>query len=92
MVFLYLYKYKNKGEVIVSTKEANIALLSVIPESEQQKIFIYLSDNYFKNNPFKPLSSEEIYNELAEAREYYKNGFTEDFDEALDEIGAKYGL
>ena len=76
----------------MSTREANIALLSVIPESEQKKIYMYLSSNYCDQNPFKPLSAEEIYSELEESRECYERGEYEDFDDALDGISAKYGI
>lgn len=78
--------------VNMSIKEANIALLSVIPESKQKQIYMYLSNNFCEENPFKPLSSEEIYAELEESRECYKRGEGENFDDALDEISAKYGL
>lgn len=76
----------------MSMKEANIALLSTIPESEQQKIYDYLLKHYGENSPFKPLSAKEIEAELAEARACYERGEYEDFDEALDEISAKYDL
>lgn len=75
----------------VSKRDANIALLSVIPESEQGKIYMYLS-SYCNDNPFKPLSAKEISSELAEARACYERGEFEDFDDALDEICVKYGL
>ncbi|MCR4908533.1 MAG: hypothetical protein K5985_06845 [Lachnospiraceae bacterium] len=76
----------------MSIKEANIALLSVIPDNKQQQIYMYLSDNFCEKNPYKPLSSNEIYAELAESRECYLRGEGEDFDNALDEISTKYGL
>lgn len=41
---------------------------------------------------FKPLSGDEILTELAESRRCYRSGEVEDFDKALDEISAKYGL
>lgn len=45
-----------------------------------------------EEDPFKPLSSEEIFAELVESRECYKRGEGENFDDALDEISANYGL
>lgn len=76
----------------MSTLEANIALLSTLPETDQKKIFIYLSENYCEDNPFKPMSQKEILAELAEARACYERGEYQDFDEALAEISQEYGL
>ncbi len=76
----------------MSTLEANLALLSTIPEERQAEIQRYLLMNYCKDNPFKPLSGKEILSELEQSRSCYQNGEGEDFDKALDEIGKKYGL
>ena len=76
----------------MSTREANIALLSNIPESAQKQIYVYLTQNYFNGEPFKPKSAEEIYADLAEARECYEKGDYEELDTALAEISKKYGL
>lgn len=80
------------GVDIMSTREMNIALLSTIPESAQQQIFLYLTQNFCNGNPYKPKSAEEIYSELAESRACYERGEYEDLDGALDEISRKYGL
>ena len=76
----------------MSTMEANLALISTIPEECQEEIRNYLLMNFCTNNPYKPLSAKEILSELAQTRECYENGEGEDFDKAIDEIGAKYGL
>ncbi len=76
----------------MSMLEANLALLSTIPEERQKEIQRYLMMNFCGDNPYKPLSTGEILSELAESRMCYGNGAGEDFDKALDEIGAKYGL
>lgn len=80
------------GVDIMSTKEANIALLSTIPEEAQQQIFLYLTNNFCNGNPYRPKSSEEIYSELSESRTCYERGEYEDFDDALDDISRRYGL
>ena len=80
------------GADFMSTKEANMALLSTIPENAQQQIFVYLTQNFCNGNPYKPKSAEEIYSELAESRACYERGEYEDFDDALDDISKKYGL
>ncbi|MBQ0058604.1 MAG: hypothetical protein KBS83_01400 [Lachnospiraceae bacterium] len=76
----------------MTAKEANIALLSTIPENVQQQIFEYLVKNYCTENPFRPKSAEEIYSELAESRACYERGEYEDFDEALNDICRRYGI
>lgn len=76
----------------MNKKETNIALLSTIPDDAQQQFFLYLTENFCTENPFKPLTADEILAELAESRACYERGEYEDFDEALDEISKKYGL
>lgn len=76
----------------MSTLEANLALLSTIPEEFQKEIQNYLLVNFCGSNPYKPLSEKEILSELSEARQCYENGEGEDFDKALDEISVRYGL
>ena len=81
-----------KGEIAMSTLEANLELLSTIPEEYQKEIQRYLLLNFCGNNPYKPVSEGEILSELAESRACYDRGEGEDFDKAFDEIGAKYSL
>jgi len=76
----------------MSTKEINIAILSAIPDDEQEDIFEYLKSNYCSGTPYEPLSKEEILTQLAESRANYNNGEFEDFDIALNDISNKYGL
>ena len=51
-------------------------------------------DRYFvgTNNPFKVKTANEIFAELEESRKLYEQGKYEDFDDAVDETGAKYGI
>lgn len=76
----------------MSTREANLALLSRIPEEKQQQIFVYLMNNFCQDNPFTPKSAKDILSELEESRACYERGECEDFDKALEEISAKYDL
>lgn len=89
--FIYEKSAMNGG-MCMSTMEANLALISTIPEERQEEIRTYLLMNFCTDNPFKPLSAEEIASELAQARECYEKGEGENFDDAVDEISAKYGL
>ena len=61
----------------MSTLEANMALLSTIPEENQKEIQKYLLVNFCENNPYRPLGRGEI---------------LEDLDAVIDEIEMKYGL
>lgn len=76
----------------MSTMETNIAMISTLPEADQEKIFLYLSENFFEDNPFKPMSKNEILSELAEAREAFSRGEYQDFDAAAEEISREYGI
>ncbi|MBQ7067125.1 MAG: hypothetical protein IJN92_09940 [Lachnospiraceae bacterium] len=78
----------------MSTLEANMALLAAIPEEKQQEIHSYLLMivNSNSDNPFKPLSRKEIYQELEESRACFSRGEYMDFETALDEIGERYDL
>lgn len=76
----------------MSTLEANLELLSTIPEELQKEIQRYLLVNFCENNPYRPLDENDILSELAESRVCCDRGEGEDFDKALDEIGARYGL
>jgi hypothetical protein len=80
------------GVDIMNKKETNMALLSTIPEDNQQQIFLYLTENFCAENPFKPLSAQDILSELAEARECYECGEYEAFEDAIAEIEKKYDL
>ena len=76
----------------MSTLETNLALLLTIPEEHQEKIQSYLLTNFCTDNPYKPLSGNEILAELAESRACCRAGEGEDLDKVLDEISDKYGL
>ena len=80
------------GADSMSTREANIALLSTIPEEVQQQIYVYLTQNFCDGNPFKPKSAEDIYADLETSRACFARGEYEDFDDALDEISKRYDL
>ena len=76
----------------MSTLEANLELLSTIPEKYQKEIQQFLVVNFCGENPYKPLSRNEILSELAQSRASCERGEGEDFDQAVDEIGEKYDI
>ena len=79
-------------EIIMSTLEANLALLSTIPEECQKEIQNYLLTSFCGSNPYKPLSENEILSELSESRMLYDSGEGEELGKVISEIGEKYGL
>ncbi|MDE5779542.1 MAG: hypothetical protein K2I10_13740 [Lachnospiraceae bacterium] len=76
----------------MSILEANMELLSTIPEEHQKEIQQFLLMNFCSENPYKPLGRNEILSELAQSQACYERGEGEDFDKAVDEIRAQYGL
>lgn len=52
----------------MSTLEANLELLSTIPEEHQKEIQQFLLMNFCNKNPYKPLSRNGILSELAQSR------------------------
>ncbi len=76
----------------MSIKEANIELISVLPDEDQERVFKFLRDIFSDDNPFKPMSKKEILADLAKSRQCYDNGDYQDFDEALEEISQEYEL
>ena len=78
--------------VFMSTLEANLELLSTIPEEHQKEIQQFLLMNFCSENRYKPLSRSEILSKLAQSRACYERGEGENFDKAVDEIGVQYGV
>ena len=80
------------GVLDMSIREANMALLSTIPDTCQEQIHEYLLQNFCEDNPFKPMSAQEIFADLAKSHACYERGEYRNFNEALDEISEEYGL
>ena len=77
----------------MSTLEATITMLEHLPESDLQAIHDITYSIYTKiQSPFKPLTKEQVLNDLAESRKQVENGEYKDLTEAVDELRGKYGL
>ena len=50
----------------MSIKEANIELISQLQEEDQKKVFYFLQKIYSEDNPYKPMSADEIFEALDE--------------------------
>jgi hypothetical protein len=70
--------------------ESNKTSLLIAGEFSSDKLYVSIDDSILQDTPFKPLSANDIFAELAESRACYERGEYEDFDDALNEISAKY--
>ena len=77
----------------MSIVEATKQMLDVLPESDVRVIYAVTKNIYDKEaSPFKPLTREQIFADLALSREEIENGDYLDFEDALREIEADYDL
>ena len=77
----------------MSIAEQTKFMIDSLPESQVVVIYQLVKDfSEKKESPFQPLSRTQILNNLATSREQFANGEYEDFDDAIEEIGAKYGI
>ena len=77
----------------MSTLAATIAMLERLPETDLQAIHDITYSIYTKiQSPFKPLTKNQILDDLAESRKQIEQGECKDLTTAIDEIRGKYGL
>ena len=77
----------------MSVSEATLSLMSMMSEEELLEMYHQarrIIDQ--RNSPFRPLSKKQIIADLVASRQQIENGEIVDFDTALDEIEAQYGL
>ena len=68
-------------------------IIDLLPESDLIVIYTVAKNMFDKvSTPFKPLTREQILEDLALSRKQIDEGNYIDMDEALDSIGAKYGF
>lgn len=77
----------------MSTLEATISMLEQLPDSDIQAIHDITYSIYKKTmSPLKPLTKEQVLQELSVSRRQIENGEYQEFETAIDEIEAKYGI
>ena len=89
-----IIKNLNKGVVNMSTLEATVSMLEVMPEDARIKVFMYTQQLFGSRkpaNPFTPASEERILSDLALSRQETADGKGVDAEEALLELGKQYG-
>lgn len=77
----------------MSVAEATLGLISKMTEDELLEMYHQARKIIDQRvNPLRPLSKRQILADLATSREQIENGDVVDFDQAMDEIEAQYGL
>ena len=76
----------------MSTLEATVSMLEMLPESELTTVRNFIVQNIIKNNPFQKLTEEQLIDDLETSRIQYEAGQYSDMSEAIQEIGERYGL
>ena len=76
----------------MSTLEATVSLLEMLPESELATVRRFIVENIIKNNPYQKLTEEKLLDDLATSRTQYEAGEYTDMSEAIQEIGERYRL
>ncbi len=79
----------------MSTLEATVSMLEAMPEEARLQVFEY-TQNLFgakkPQNPFLPLTKDQILEDLAVSRKQIDEGEVCSMEDALDELEKKYGF
>ena len=79
----------------MSTLEATISMLEAMPEEARLRVFEFTQQLFVSRkpaNPFVPLTAEQILSDLQESREQIAAGQGMDMQDALEEMGKRYGF
>ena len=77
----------------MSTFDTTVLMMKQLPEEDLLKVHAFVK-LFFpdSSNPFVPLTEEEIYNQLEEARSHAASGKMKDARQISANVRAKYGL
>lgn len=77
----------------MSTLDATVSMIKQLPEQDLLKVHAFVK-LFFPDtsNPFHPLTEDEIYRQLKEARDHAASGKTKDARQVSANVRAKYGL
>jgi EAL domain-containing protein (putative c-di-GMP-specific phosphodiesterase class I) len=84
-----------EGAGYMSTMEATISMMEVLPEDDLVQICNFTTMLYEKrkvNNPFVPLTEEKLMSDLETSRTQIAQGKSLNMKTALEQLGAKYGI
>ncbi len=79
----------------MSTLEATISLLEMMPEESRQMVFEYTQELFSSSkmtNPFVPVSKEQILNDLELSRRQVSQGKVRNMAAALEDLRRRHGF
>ena len=77
----------------MSLIDATKSLIDTMSEDELLEIYHQaINIIYQRSNPFRPLTKQQILADLATSRKQIEDGEYLDFEDAINEIEAQYGL
>ena len=77
----------------MSTLEATVSMMRQLPEQDLLKIQAFVKLFFPEaRNPFSPLSEDEIYAQLEQARKHADEGKVKDARQVSANVRKKYGL
>ncbi|MCD8376707.1 MAG: hypothetical protein LUD69_07160 [Oscillospiraceae bacterium] len=79
----------------MSTIEATVSMLEVMPEDARLKVMEYTRELFTARkpaNPFVPLTQEQILADLEKSHQQIIEGKGISMREAMDDLGRKYGF
>ncbi len=79
----------------MSTLDATISMLEVMPEEARRKVFEFTQQLFASKkaaNPFAPVNAEQILSDLVESRQQITDGEGLDMEDALNKLGRQHGF
>jgi hypothetical protein len=79
----------------MSTLEATLSMLEVMPEEAQKKVFDYTQTLFTSNrpaNPFTPLSEKQILHDLEISEKQISSGQCREAKTSIEELRKKHGF
>ncbi len=79
----------------MSSLEATMSMLEVMPEEARRKVFEYTQQLFMARkpaNPYVPVTAGQVLSDLEESRRQIQQGQGVDMESALNEVGKAHGF
>jgi hypothetical protein len=79
----------------MSTLEATISMLEVMPEEAQRKVFLFTQDLFGAKkpaSPFTPVTEQQVLDDLSASREQIAQGRGVNMADGLRQMGKEHGF
>lgn len=79
----------------MSTIDATVSVMESMPEASRKKVLIYAQNLVLEDdpeNPFLPLTKEQILHDLAISEKDYQEGRVQNFRDAIIEMRKQHGF